>query len=98
MTQTSSPRDGDVTLKAALTPGGVTSKSALAATPRYLASITTVVGVLTVEVSMVTVAVVAPAAIETLAGTLATSGLLDSRTMIALPVGAGAVSLTVAVD
>jgi hypothetical protein len=62
-----------------------------------LASITTVVGVLTVEVSIVKVAVVAPAAIEILAGTLATSGLLVSRVIDALPVGAGAVSLTVAV-
>src|SRR5678815_5553498 len=97
MTQTSSPRDGDTTRKLALTPGGVTTRSALAATPRYLASITTVVGVLTVEVSMVKVAVVAPAAIETFAGTLATSGLLVSRVMTALPVGAAAVSFTVAV-
>ena len=57
----------------------------------YRALILTVVEFLTVDVSIAKLLVVSPAATETLAGTLATSELVVSTKMGALPAGANAV-------
>ncbi len=57
----------------------------------------TVVGDLTVDVSIAKLLLVSPAATEIFAGTLATSELVVSITIGALPAGAGAVSLIVTI-
>ena len=91
------PLEGEVTVNEAPTDGGSTVRMVDIVTPAYVAVMVTGVETLTVDVSIVNVLVVSPAATEIFAGTFAMSGLLLSRTIAALPLGAGAVSLTVAI-
>ena len=53
---------------------------------------------ITTDVFTVKVALVAPAGMNTLAGTLATDGLLLERATTTPPLGAGALSITVPVE
>src|SRR5437899_12551771 len=63
-----------------------------------MAEIETVVGFDTTLVETVKVAVLAPAATRTLAGTVAAAVLLLERVTVAPPVGAAPLSVTVPVD
>ena len=60
--------------------------------------IVTVVEMITTDVFTVKVALVAPAGMNTLAGTLATDGLLLERNTTTPPLGAGALSITLPVE
>jgi hypothetical protein len=79
--------------------GAKTVRVALDVTPAYVAEIVTGVRVVTeVLVVAVKVALVAPAGIVTLAGTVATEGLPLFRVTLAPPAGAAALRLTVPCD
>jgi len=64
----------------------------------YEAEMVTVVVTITTDVLTVNVALVAPAGTVTLAGTLATEGLLLERETTTPPLGAGPLNVTVAVE
>jgi hypothetical protein len=66
--------------------------------PLYEAEMFELVERSTMDVSTVKLALVAPAGIVTLPGTLATPPLLLDRTITAPPAGAGALNVTVPVD
>ena len=66
--------------------------------PLYEPEIVTVVEMRTIDVFTVKVALVAPPGTVTLAGTLATEGLLLKREMTAPPLGAGALNVTLPVE
>jgi hypothetical protein len=84
-------------LPAALSVGAFTVKVAVLVTP-YVPDMVTDVLLATGVVATVNVAVVAPAATVTLAGTCAAAVLLLDRATTAPPVGAGALNVTVPVD
>jgi hypothetical protein len=76
----------------------VTVRVALSVVPLYEAEMVTVVVTITTDVLTVNVALVAPAGTVTLAGTLATEGLLLERETTAPPLGAGPLNITVPVE
>lgn len=77
--------------------GGFTVKAAVCAPPLNAAEIIATVWAATVTVDTVNVAVVAPPLTVTLSGTLAAAELLP-KAMTAPPVGAGPLSVTVAIE
>jgi hypothetical protein len=83
-----------VTVSVAVCPGGVTVRVAVRVTPPALAVIVTGVDAVTALVEIVKVALVAPCATDTLAGTAAAVLLLDSVTANP-PTGAAEVRVTV---
>jgi hypothetical protein len=83
-----------VTVSVACCDGGVTVSVAVRVTPAALAVIVTGVDVVTALVEIANVALVAPCATDTLAGTVAAVLLLESDTPNP-PAGAAAVSVTV---
>ena len=94
MTQASAPREADVTLNDAVGSGGVTVRVAFCVVPPDAALIVTGVDVLTDDVVIENVALVAPADTVTVAGTVAAALLLESVTT-ALLAGAAADNVTV---
>ena len=76
----------------------MTIRLAVLVTPFWVADIVTVVGFDTTLVETVKVAVLAPAATRTLAGTVAAAVLLLERVTVTPPVGAAPVTVTVPVD
>ena len=83
-----------VTVSVAVCAGGVTVRVAVRVTPPALAVIVTGVDVVTALVAIAKVALVAPCATDTLAGTVAAVLLSDSAT-VSPPAGAADVSVTV---
>jgi len=77
---------------------GLTVSDAVLLTPPRVAEIVTVVDALTTLVLTANAALVAPAAIVTLAGVRATTVLLLESAICAPPVGAGPLNVTVPVD
>jgi hypothetical protein len=90
-------RPDAVTVNVAGCDGGVTVKAAVFVVLSYVAEMVTDVDAATLEVPLVNVAVVAPVAIVTLAGTGATAALLLKSDTNAPPLGAAAVKVTVPV-
>jgi len=78
--------------------GGSTVRDAVWVAPLYAAEIVTVVGAATELMATLKVTLVDPSAMVTESGTLATAGLLLDNDMTAPPVGAGPLSVTVAVE
>src|SRR6267143_1605007 len=78
--------------------GGSTVSEAVLVTPAYDAEIVTGVDVVTALVLTVNVALLAPAATVTLAGTVAVAVLLLEREIAAPPLRAGPLSVTVPVE
>ena len=95
MTHASAPLDRETTVIRASSGGGVTVKLPVFETELYVAVIVTLVSSPTVVTSMLTVVLVAPAAMDTLDATGAVSVLLLESDTVAPPVGAAAVSVTV---
>jgi hypothetical protein len=87
-----------VTVRVAVCAGGVTVRVAVRETPPALAVMVTGVDVVTALVGIAKVALVAPCATDTPAGTVAAAVLLLDRDTAKPPAGAGDVSVTVPCD